>query len=407
MSSFTWLDYSERERRKMLEVVDLFKERETRDELGLGAVRDSFADQLFPGTSTIMTRARYFLLVAWTYQTLEDKKVPSKLISDRGRKAETALIEAIENSDDKEGNIGKFARRALKRLPSSVYWQGLGVWGIRAFPGSLAEYHRSLDRHYTHKIRHGGRALERDLEHDDLAASNWHGGLIKPGKDFPEVCSLSLVSNEAEYLRERIRLSRRCAGSLLAELVAKPRKIQDVNFVWEHPDLASFSPEHRSQLEHARNFSEIMHGASLIYNLILAEQRGNEEWVADYSERLLKWAQLVESRMATFLGWNRAQFWTHVDLGNPRVSQGTRDFIESWWDLVLAKQPSTLASLTAARVLITERERRLKKSLARINNPRARELWSDDAGSGQLEFRWWSSRRLLMDIFDGLEVRHA
>jgi len=61
------LDYSEHERRKMLDVVDLFKERDTRDELGIGAVRDSFADQLFPGTSTIMTRARYFLLVPWTY----------------------------------------------------------------------------------------------------------------------------------------------------------------------------------------------------------------------------------------------------------------------------------------------------------------------------------------------------
>ena len=78
MSSFTWLDYSERERRKMLEVVDLFKERDTRDELGLGAVRDSFADQFFPGTSTIMTRARYFLLVAWTYQRLEQWRVSGR-----------------------------------------------------------------------------------------------------------------------------------------------------------------------------------------------------------------------------------------------------------------------------------------------------------------------------------------
>ena len=63
MSSFLWLDYSERERRKMLEVIDLFKEHDTRDELGIGAVRDAFADQFFPGTSTIMTRARYFFLV--------------------------------------------------------------------------------------------------------------------------------------------------------------------------------------------------------------------------------------------------------------------------------------------------------------------------------------------------------
>jgi len=56
MSAFVWLDYSERERRKMLDVVDLFREHDTRDELGIGSVRDAFADLLFPGTSTIMTR---------------------------------------------------------------------------------------------------------------------------------------------------------------------------------------------------------------------------------------------------------------------------------------------------------------------------------------------------------------
>ena len=34
-STFTWLDYSEHERRKMLDVIALFGERTTRDELGL------------------------------------------------------------------------------------------------------------------------------------------------------------------------------------------------------------------------------------------------------------------------------------------------------------------------------------------------------------------------------------
>ena len=58
MSSFTCLDYSEHERRKMLDVVAKFPERDTRDQLGIGAVRDSFADQFFPGTITIMTRVR-------------------------------------------------------------------------------------------------------------------------------------------------------------------------------------------------------------------------------------------------------------------------------------------------------------------------------------------------------------
>ena len=125
MSSFTWLDYSERERRQMLDVIDLFKEHSTRDELGLGSVRDAFADQFFPGTSTIMTRARYFLLVPWTYIRLEAKKVGFGQVAERARRAETDLIEGIENSSDSRGNIGKYAKRTLKRLPSSVYWQGL------------------------------------------------------------------------------------------------------------------------------------------------------------------------------------------------------------------------------------------------------------------------------------------
>jgi hypothetical protein len=64
-STLTWLDYSDRDRRRALDVVDLLRESSTVDELGLGLVRDAFADLLFPGTSTIQTRARYFLFVPW------------------------------------------------------------------------------------------------------------------------------------------------------------------------------------------------------------------------------------------------------------------------------------------------------------------------------------------------------
>jgi hypothetical protein len=159
MSTFVWLDYSERERRKMLDVVDLFTEHDTRDELGIGSVRDAFADMLFPGTSTIMPRARYFLLVPWAYQSLERRHVRSAEIATRARQAELNLVEPIERSDDNDGNIGKLAKTTLKRLPSSVYWQGLSVWGIRSFRGAQVQYHRSLDRYYAQLTRHGGRAF--------------------------------------------------------------------------------------------------------------------------------------------------------------------------------------------------------------------------------------------------------
>ena len=43
-SAFGWLDTDNEQRRKMLEMVDLFKEEGTVDELGIGSIRDALAD---------------------------------------------------------------------------------------------------------------------------------------------------------------------------------------------------------------------------------------------------------------------------------------------------------------------------------------------------------------------------
>lgn len=391
----------------MLDVVDLFREHDTRDELGLGSIRDSFADQLFPGTSTIMTRARYFLLVAWTYQRLERQRVTSARMPERARRAETDLIEAIEQSDDKVGNIGTYAKTALKRLPSSVYWHGLNVWGIRTFAGAQSQYHRGLDRYYTQLQRHGGRTTERDVEHDDLLAPNWHAGLISPPKTFPDECSLRLTHAEAEYLSERIRLSPQCAGTLLAELVARHRQHEDVDFVWQLPYVAELPPKLREMLEHARNFSELTHGAPLLYNLILAEQEHWDEGIEDYRERFAEWAKLMAERAPALKAWKRSRFWELARAGKPRISAPTYDFSNAWWDYVLDTGAANLRDNAPVRTLIRDREQKLKKNLARIGNPRARELWNGDSGSAQLEYRWLISQRLLGDIFKGLEASDA
>jgi hypothetical protein len=407
MSAFVWLDYSERERRRMLDVVDLFREHDTRDELGIGSVRDAFADMFFPGTSTIMTRARYFLLVPWAYQKLERLYVRSADMAARARQAELNLVEPIERSDDNDGNIGKVAKNTLKRLPSSVYWQGLSVWGIRSFSGAQVQYHRSLDRYYAQLTRHGGRGPERDVEHDDLISSNWHAGLVSPPEDFPRECSLSLTRVEAEYLAERIRLSPACSGSLLAELVAQRQRHDEVPFAWEHPRCAELPAKLREMLDHAQNFSEVMHGAPLLYNLILAEQAHRSDRVAKYRRDFGEWAKLLSARSRALAQWKRERFWELVRAVNPRITPSTYEFINAWWDLALANKAAGLRDSPAARLLIRERERRLKKNLARIDNPRAQELWTGDSGTAQLEFRWSISQQLLGDIFDGLEAPDA
>jgi len=82
-SVLAWIDHDSKARERTLRILSLFQEKESRDELGLGSVRDSFADQLFPGTSTIQTRLRYMLFVPWIYHSLEEKRLPAESFRSR------------------------------------------------------------------------------------------------------------------------------------------------------------------------------------------------------------------------------------------------------------------------------------------------------------------------------------
>jgi hypothetical protein len=387
-SSFSWLDYSEH----------LFQEKDTRDELGIGAVRDAFADLLFPGTSTIQTRARYFLFIPWMYLGLERRKVASNTVAKKARDEETALIDILARSDDAQGTIGVVARRNLKRLPSNIYWQGLGRWGIRLFPGSQDQYHRSLALFYA---RH-----ERPQKNDDgepvegRVARNWHPNLPPAPKDFPQKASLRLTRSEARYLRERILTH--VPQSMLAFLVDEGQATTQTDFPWAHPQVADFPPRIHEQLEHGRNFSESIHGAALLYNLMLAEKAGQENLIEEYQERLLKWAASLKVRRAELLGWDRRMFWEIVELSNQRIKHPTRLFIDGWLDLVLSHKDADVAADKRARQLVRDRERHLKRGQARLDNIRALELWNEEAGTKQLSYRWLVAQTIIQDILTAL-----
>jgi hypothetical protein len=400
-STFTWLDYSEHERRKMLDVIELFGERTTRDELGLGGVRDAFADQLFPGTSTIQTRAKYFLFVPWIYLILERKQTPSSSVETKGRKRETELILTLAESKDTAGIIGIQRKENLQRLPSSIYWQGLGTWGIRLFPGFQDEYHRSFD--LLHARRHAWHASRREFDgaaEADPDLHNWHSGLPPVPPDFPRGAALTLSAAESEYLRERI-LSHG-PRSLLAVLVRERVAVDEVGYAW---DLTVPLPAHlREQLDHGQNVSEMMHGAQLLYNLMLAELVGWGEKIGEYRAVLGSWWQEVQGRIGQLSRWDRRRFWQIVYQGNPRVRTRARRFVNDWVSLVLsAGTQAEIVEGAAARKLIELREVQLKGRLARLHSDRAQETWPGAAGAGRLDLRWFSARRIVRDILAGLE----
>lgn len=60
-----WIDFSKADRDKVLDVINLLQEEGAVDELGIGIIRDWFANIFFLGTSTIQTRAKYFLIVPY------------------------------------------------------------------------------------------------------------------------------------------------------------------------------------------------------------------------------------------------------------------------------------------------------------------------------------------------------
>lgn len=402
VSTFTWLDYSEHERRKMLDVIELFGERTTRDELGLGSVRDAFADLFFPGTSTIQTRAKYFLFVPWVYLKLEQKCTASSKVANRARKLEIELARQLEQSGETDGVIGRVAKEKLQRLPSSIYWQGLYQWGIRVFSGSQDEYHRSLDLFYERQRSRRASRHEHDGETaDDPDLHNWHAGLPAPDDDFPNGVTLALEPHEAEYLRERILTN--CPASMMAFLVREHVAVDDIRFAWE---LAADLPDTlRSQVEHGRNFSETMHGAQLLYNLLLGEMRSWDDRIDVYRGELDDWWQLISDRRPVLRAWDRREFWRIVRQSNPRVHPKAERFIEDWIRLVLdTTDKSKVVDGLSARQRVKEREVWLKGGLARVRNERALELWNGAAGAAQLDLRWTNARRIIADILTGREA---
>ncbi len=388
----------------MLDVIELFGERTTRDELGLGSVRDAFADLLFPGTSTIQTRAKYFLFVPWMYLLLEQRRTSSATVAMKARKLESQLMQAIEESGDTSGLIGRLAKENVRRLSGSVYWQGLFSWGIRLFTGSQDEYHRSLDMFYLRRQKR--RASQEQYEGESYYSepSNWHAGIPTVPEDFPGQATFALNRIEATYLREQVLTNHR--ASLLAFLLRKQFPVQGIRFAWELS--AEFNEFLQEQIEHGRNFSELMLGAQLLYNLLLAEKRNWQDQIDLYRQALAEWGEMVDMRANALEVWDRQRFWKTVYSGNPRVHTRAKSFIDRWLDLVMGSSPREILESSSARQLVALREAQLKGGLARLKNDRALEVWNGAAGAGQMDLRWNSARGIISDILAGLgEDNHA
>ena len=402
--TLTWIDLTASDRDKMRRVLDLFNEKGTLDEMGLGSLRDALSDALFPGTSYIQTRLRYVLFVPWIYRRLEDRRVRSSDVERAARAAEVDLIGRLEQNEDAKGIIGVVARGSLVRLPSSMYWSALTRWSIFRPQQSQGWYHSHFDALVD------GRGVMGRADGPGVIWSqdaHWHPRLPEPPKGFPWEASFALTREEADFLRGRVEES--CGGTLLAWLVRNGSD-SPAEDVWDDPDALRAPASVHETLELARRFSLHVEGMPLLYNLLVAERR-REVLDSDEAESidacraaLTEWAAEETDEVRPF---EPDALWELVVRRGGRLRYPQRLFIESWSRRIAELDPDRVADDDRLRTLIAERELRLKGARARLANRNRLLDWTPPrAGAARkdirMDFRWFRVRQFMSDLHRGL-----
>lgn len=394
-SSLAWLDTSAREMNQAREIIKIFEGKEGRDELGLGTIRDALSNLLFPGTSVLQTRARYYVFIPWIYQIAAERSRTPRDFDEIVKRLEGDLVEQLQADAAGLGIIGGRAGREVRNRASALYWNGMRSYGIV----------RAARPH----------DIMRPSTVDDLATElanrnrSTLAELPPRPKGFPRSTAggFSMSQAEAQWLRERIVTNHRDTplAVLLDPEHLDAQRIQSLvncGKAWLHPDLA---PDER--VEQARRFSRTMMGAALLYNLMLGEAcaaNGFTEKGAltdDHRERLHIWQEEF-AKDEGLRTWEPSQLWAILP-STAIIPLAARQFVESWVQgaQVDIDAKREIADDGGLRTLITERERR-KGAQARLANPRMLETWSGEAGTGGYTFRWSNVRGLVVDIMQGV-----
>jgi hypothetical protein len=246
MSSIGWIDFSSTDRKRVHEVIALMKEPGTLDELGIGQIRDAYSDALFPGFSTIQTRARYFLAVPKLFldwASLSDTRRRTRPLAEYLRVAENDLALVLKTSynvlgQEPEGVIGhtRVEQGGVARRPSSTYWNGLRTFDIVRTERSLAElcryWRQDMDDYEAVSSDEGSNDDDPRIE----TAVRRPQGSRGPG---PEGLTLRLSGAEARFLRERFSYAPGIEDTVAAQLLSNELAGEALRDEYKH--FASFS----------------------------------------------------------------------------------------------------------------------------------------------------------------------
>ncbi len=390
-----WIDFSKSERNKVMSVLDLLSEKGTLDELGIAPIRDGFAERFFPGTSTIQTRAKYFLIVPYALKDIERSGEirPVAAMEAFDRLERTCAEIFLAQNRDEAGVIGKRSLsggRWVKRTPADIYWAGLRRYGI--FVGgklSLSEYIRASCAEKGRKqtlLRLGSRRDgAEEFEADDADAGDcsrtqfWE--LPIDQKNWLDRLRIELTAEEGAFLKRKIISA--CPGSMLEFLLCNDHReiLEMENFSALLPLMGAFPVEIRDDYVLALAFSDFLFVLRTIYNMIVSS--------GENVEANAVWIEL-EPRLREIAGVNLEEIYTRLGIADPHL----RRFLNRARELVKAED------LEGLKGEITRREEELKgPARAKTRHPEQYDH-SQWYGGGALDYRFGNARTILRDIFE-------
>jgi hypothetical protein len=416
MSSIGWIDFSSEHREKVRTVIALLSAPGVVDELGVGVVRDSFSDRMFPGISTIQTRAKYFTLTALlvrNYQISErQKKNPRSLERYLEDEEKDCRIRLVNRHGDGRSNLGiiggLFGRRTDRdviRRPSSVYWSGLRLFGfISPSHLSLADFSRRLsdDRKQLRALLEETKQERGDDRDAEENSTRPRVRVPEIGSDYWEQLSIDLTREEAVCLRDQITNCQR--DSLIGQILKHDTRMNQVLALSETASFDEFSElpfiaglksqELQSTVQHARDFWRIMEGAHIRYNCLLqAAGFGTSELKSKFDARWDAWRE----KIANFPPhWDTSFMWAVVHRHGSQAKPHTRNFINHW----IEETRQGAGDLDRCDALVSHQERLNKGSRARLRrgNQDAVNNWM---GLIKVEYRLPQVMRIIRDICEG------
>lgn len=399
-SSFGWYAIDGRQRDLMMEAVDQFRDKTTIDDLGLGAVRDSFSDLLFPGTSTLHTRLRYVLFLPWLMQIAATKQSVDDMQLEM-RNLESRMVGSLEKGGENEGVIGIEARDTLMRPPSIVYWSGLKSWSIIEEGLSLRTY---FERCFCRRELASQAPRREDPEaYLDAVKTGVDPGIPDSPDDLLNSAGFALRKDEAKYLADKITVAQ--PRSLFSHLInARPTVWSSLatapENLWKPAIREGLPAELDTSVDLAERFSFHSHGANLLYNLLVAEKADREDRVDHYRERLEWWSGEC-SAVRPLDESDRQSIWRMVRDQGRNLTASTTEFFDAWF--TRSPQSHHIAQDKKLQKMVRNREFKIKGVRGRLHNPKALDAWSGASGDARLTYRWDYAKRHLQDIYDGLE----